>query len=146
MMTRRFQRIRRFQFNLPQRIAAGLLAAFLLQGLWLTTHQTLSQVDYQFADCGREMWERPSSLAGNFTSCGKIHDGILAYRLAGLPLTLNLLAERVLDHFRKPEERVAQVDGWLSTWELRHQLGTRCCFSACRFLPPGACWARACGG
>jgi len=121
-MTRRFQRIRRFQFNLPQRIAAGLLAAFLLQGLWLTTHQTLSQVDYQFADCGREMWERPSQLADSFTSCGNIHDGILAYRLAGLPLTLNLLAERVLDHFRKPEERVAQVDGWLSTWELRHQL------------------------
>jgi len=68
------------------------------------------------------MWERPSQLAGYFTSCGNIHDGILAYRLAGLPLTLNLLAERVLDHFRKPEERVAQVDGWLSTWELRHQL------------------------
>ncbi|HME56792.1 MAG TPA: hypothetical protein VKF63_00520 [Terracidiphilus sp.] len=122
MMTRRFARIRRFQFNLPQRIAAGLLAVFLVQGLWITSHQTLSQVDYQFADCGREMWELPSSLAGNFTSCGNIHDGILAYRLAGLPLTMNLLAERVLDHFRKPEERVAQVDGWLSTWELRHQL------------------------
>src|SRR5208337_2991587 len=126
-MTRRFARIRRFQFNLPQRIAAGLLAVFLVQGLWITSHQTLSQVDYQFADCGREMWERPSSLAGNFTSCGNIHDGILAYRMAGLPLTLNLLAERGLDHFRKPEDRVVQNDGWqaggeLSTWELRHQL------------------------
>jgi len=121
-MTQKFALIRRFQFNLPQRIAAGLLAAFLVQGLWLTFHQTLSQVDYQFADCGREMWERPLSLAGNFTSCGNIQDGILAYRLAGLPLTLNLLAERVLDQFRNPEERVAQIDGWLSTWELRHQL------------------------
>ena len=121
-MTRRFQRIRRFHFNLPQRVAAGLLAAFLVQGLWLTGHQALSQVDYQFANCGREMWERPSQLAGSFTSCGNIHDGILAYRLAGLPLTLNLLAERGLDHFRKPENRVVQSEGWLSTWELRHQL------------------------
>jgi len=121
-MTRRFQRIRRFHFNLPQRVAAGLLAAFLVQGLWLTGHQALSQVDYQFANYGREMWERPSQLAGSFTSCGNIHDGILAYRLAGLPLTLNLLAERGLDHFRKPENRVVQSEGWLSTWELRHQL------------------------
>ena len=87
-MTRRFQRIRRFHFNLPQRIAAGLLAVFLIQGLWLIGHQTLSERDYQYARCGREMWERPSQLAGYFTSCGNIHDGILAYRLAGLPLTL----------------------------------------------------------
>ena len=121
-MTRRFQRIRRFQFNLPQRIAAGLLAVFLAQGLWLTGHQTLIDRDYQYARCGREMWERPSQLAGYFTSCGNIHDGILAYRLAGLPLTLNLLAERGLDHFRKPEDRVVQADGELSSWELRHQL------------------------
>ncbi len=51
------------------------------------------------------MWERPSPLAGYFTSCGNIHDGVLAYRSAGLPLTLNLLAERGLDLFRKPEDR-----------------------------------------
>jgi hypothetical protein len=121
-MTRRFQRIRRFHFNLPQRIAAGLLAAFLAQGLWLTVHQTLTDRDYQYARCGREMWERPSQLAGYFTSCGNIHDGILAYRLAGLPLTLNLLAERGLDWFRKPEDKVVQTGGVLSSWELRHQL------------------------
>ncbi len=121
-MTHRFARIRRFQFNLPQRIAAGLLAVFLIQGLWLTGHQTLTDRDYQYARCGREMWERPSQLAGYLTSCGNIHDGILAYRLAGLPLTLNLLAERGLDHFRKPEDRVVQAGGELSSWELRHQL------------------------
>ena len=121
-MTHRFARIRRFRFNLPQRIAAGLLAVFLVQGLWLTGHQTLTDRDYQYARCGREMWERPSQLAGCFTSCGNIHDGILAYRLAGLPLTLNLLAERGLDHFRKPEDRVVQAGGELSSWELRHQL------------------------
>jgi hypothetical protein len=121
-MTRRFARIRRFHFNLPQRIAAVLLALFLAQGLWLTGHQALTDRDYQYARCGREMWERPSQLAGYFTSCGTIPDGILAYRLAGLPLTLNLLAERGLDHFRKPEDRVAQTSGELSTWELNHQL------------------------
>jgi hypothetical protein len=121
-MTHRFERIRRFQFNLPQRVAAGLLALFLIQGLWLTEHQTLTDRDYQYARCGRETWERPSALAGYYTSCGNIHDGILGYRLAGLPLTLNLLAERGMDMFRKPEDRVFQADGEVSTWELRHQL------------------------
>ena len=122
VMTLRFGRIRRFQFNLPQRIAAGLLALFLIQGLWLTEHQTLTDRDYQYARCGRETWERPSALAGYYTTCGNIHDGILGYRLAGLPLTLNLLAERGLDLLRQPEDRVFQAAGTLSTWELRHQL------------------------
>jgi len=122
-MTHRFARLRRFHFNLPQRMAAVLLLAFLAQGFWLTAHQTLSDRDYQYARCGREMWERPSPLAGYYTSCGNIHDGVLAYRVAGLPLTLNLLAERGLDHFRKPEDRVVQTPGQqLSTWELRHQM------------------------
>jgi hypothetical protein len=140
-MAHHFSRLRRFRFNLPQRIAAGLLALFLAQGLWLTGHQTLTARDYQYARCGREMWERPSRLDGSFTSCGNIPDGVLAYRLAGLPLTLNLLAEQGLDHFRKPEDRLvlagAPTDsslsvGWkaggelsaanLSSWELRHQL------------------------
>ena len=121
-MTHRFARLRRFRFNLPQRIAAGLLLLFLAQGLWLTSRQTLSDRDYEYARCGREMWEQPSPLAVYLTSCGNIHDGILAYRLAGLPLTLNLAAERALDHFRKPEDRVVQANGELSTWELRHQL------------------------
>jgi hypothetical protein len=127
MMTHRFRRLRRFRFNLPQRIAAGLLAVFLAQGLWLTARQTLTDRDYQYARCGREMWERPSQFAGSFTSCGEIPDGILAYRMAGLPLTLSLLAERAMDHFRQPEDRVVQPgaagsDPNLSTWELRHQL------------------------
>jgi hypothetical protein len=149
-MTLRFGKLRSFRFNLPQRIAAGLLALFLMQGLWLTGRQTLTDRDYQYARCGREMWERPSLLTGYFTTCGNIHDGILGYRLAGLPLTLNLLAERALDLFRKPEDRVVQAfppadrsssagwktgvpadrsssAGWKtggepSTWELRHQL------------------------
>ena len=125
-MTRPFSRLRRFRFNLPQRIAALMLVLFLAQGFWLMSRQTLTDRDYQYARCGREMWEKPSPLAGYFTSCGNIHDGVLAYRVAGLPLTLNLLVERGLDHFRKPEDRViqtAQTEGTqLSTWELRHQM------------------------
>ena len=122
-MTRRFATVRRFRFNLPQRIAAGLLLLFLMQAFWLTGHQTLTERDYQFARCGREMWERPSPLAGYFTSCGNIHDGVLAYRVAGLPLTLNLEYERLADNFRKPEDKVVQtLDASTSTWELRHQL------------------------
>ncbi len=122
-MTHRFGILRRFRFNLPQRIAAGLLALFLLQCLWLTGRQTLTDRDYQYARCGRETWERPSAVAGYFTTCGNIHDGILAYRLAGLPLTVNLLVERALDHFRQTEDRVVQAPGGeISTWELRHQM------------------------
>ena len=127
-MTRPFSRLRRFRFNFPQRIAAVMLALFLAQGLWLMSRQTLTDRDYDYARCGREMWEKPSPLAGYFTSCGNIHDGILAYRLAGLPLTLNLAVERGLDLFRKPEDRVVQTpdavsgSAQLSTWELRHQM------------------------
>jgi hypothetical protein len=121
-MPHRLNRIRRFRFNLPQRIAAGLLALFLIQGLWLAGHQTLTDRDYQYARCGREMWERPSAVPGYFTSCGNIRDGVLGYRLAGLPLTLNLELERGLDLLRKPEDRVVQTGGEISTWELRHQL------------------------
>jgi hypothetical protein len=122
-MTHRFGILRRFRFNPPQRIAAGVLLLFLIQGGWLTERQTLTDKDYQYARCGRETWERPSALAGYFTTCGNIHDGILAYRLAGLPLTLNFLAERGLDRFRKPEDRVVQAPGSeIGMWELRHQM------------------------
>ncbi|MDE3202538.1 MAG: hypothetical protein KGN79_16630 [Acidobacteriota bacterium] len=101
-----------------------MLLMFLAQGLWLTSRQTLSDQDYKFARCGRETWEKPSPLAGYYTSCGNISDGILAYRMAGLPLTLNVLLERGLDHFRKPEDRVLpESDNTrVSAWELRHQL------------------------
>ena len=126
-MTHRFARLRRFHFNFPQRIAAVFLALFLIQGLWVTAHQTLTDRDYQYARCGRETWEKPSPLAGYYTTCGNIHDGILAYRIAGLPLTINLLVQRGLDHFRKTEDRVVQPSigqgaAGLSIWELRHQM------------------------
>jgi len=149
-MTHRFARLRRFHFNFPQRIAAGFLALFLIQGLWITGHQTLSDHDYQYARCGRETWEKPSPLAGYYTTCGNIRDGILAYRVAGLPLTLNLLVERALDVFRKPEDRVIQTpvspgSVVVSMWELRHQMThvlllLRLPFLACGCVLGGGLW------
>jgi hypothetical protein len=100
--------LRKFRFNRPQQFAALLLLAFLIQCLWIVHRQSLSDRDYEYARCGREMWEKPSPLAGYFTSCGNIHDGTLAYRAAGLPLTI----ERIL----------AGQSAQASPWELRHEL------------------------
>lgn len=102
------QRLRRFRFDRPQRIAAFLLLLLFAQCYVVIRHQSLTERDYQYARCGREIWEKPSPLAGYFTSCGNIHDGTLAYRAAGLPLTL----ERIL----------AGQSAANSPWELRHQL------------------------
>jgi hypothetical protein len=101
-------RLRRFRFNRPQQIAAVMLAMLLAQSLWVVWHRELSETDYQYARCGREMWEKPSPLAGYFTSCGNIHDGTLAYRAAGLPLTV----QRIF----------AGQDSSTSTWEMRHEV------------------------
>jgi hypothetical protein len=98
-----------FQFNRPQQLAAVLLLLLLAQCLWVFHRQTLTSRDYDFARCGREMWEKPDPLAGYFTTCGNIPDGTLGYRIAGLPLTL----QRVL----------AGQDADTSTWEMRHELG-----------------------
>jgi hypothetical protein len=97
-----------FQFKRPQKLAALLLLMLLAQCLWVFHRQTLTERDYDFARCGREMWEKPNPLAGYFTTCGNIHDGTLAYRIAGLPLTL----QRLL---------AGQSDD-TSTWEMRHEL------------------------
>jgi hypothetical protein len=102
------QRLRKFRFDRPQRTAAVLLLMLFAQCYWVIRHQTLTERDYEYARCGREMWEKPSPLAGYFTSCGNIHDGTLAYRAAGLPLTV----ERIL----------SGASAQNSAWELRHQL------------------------
>jgi hypothetical protein len=101
--------LRKFRFERPQKLAAVLLLLLLGQCLWVSARQRLSETDYQFARCGREMWERPSPLTGYFTTCGNIHDGTLAYRAAGLPLTL----ERI----------VFGQAATTSTWEMRHEVG-----------------------
>jgi hypothetical protein len=99
---------RSFSFKRPQQFAALLLAILLAQCLWVCHRQTLTARDYDFARCGREMWEKPSPLAGYFTSCGNIPDGTLGYRAAGLPLTV----QRVM----------AGQSADTSTWEMRHEL------------------------
>jgi len=114
----------RIHIGRPQRLAALLLLAFLVQCLWIVGHQQLSTADDRFARCGREMWERPSPLAGTFTTCGNLNgDGTFAYRVAGLPLTLERLTLLAVDHFRSPANRLytgGSLNG--STWESRHQL------------------------
>jgi hypothetical protein len=114
----------RIHIGRPQRLAALLLLAFLAQCLWVVGHQQLSTADYRFARCGREMWERPSPLAGTFTTCGNLNgDGTFAYRVAGLPLTLKRLALLAVDHLRAPANRLYSGDSLNgSTWESRHQL------------------------
>jgi hypothetical protein len=97
-----------FQFHRPQQLAAVILLLFLAQCLWVFHRQTLTSRDYDFARCGREMWEKPNPLAGYFTSCGNLSDGTLAYRIAGLPLTLQRI--------------VAGQTADTSTWEMRHEV------------------------
>lgn len=104
-----FSRLRRFRFSLPQRIAAVLLALFLAQGLWLICHQPPTNRDEQYARCGRATWERSSQQSGGLSGCGSLHDGILAYRLAGLPLMLHSLVGRGLGASRQPQARTVQT-------------------------------------
>src|SRR6202161_4807450 len=116
----------RIKIGRPQRLAALLLVFFLGECLWVVSHQQLSQQDYRYAECGREMWERPSPLAGYFTTCGNLNgDGTFAYRVAGLPLTVQRLTLLGADKLRKPENRL-YAEGTLngSTWEARHELFT----------------------
>jgi hypothetical protein len=114
----------RIQIGRPQRLALLLLLFFLAECLWVVNRQHLSQQDYRYAQCGREMWERPSPLAGYFTTCGNLNgDGTFAYRVAGLPLTAQRLVLLGADKLRKPENRL-YAEGTLngSTWEARHEL------------------------
>lgn len=99
-------RISTFEFRRPQMLAAAMLLLFAAQCLWVVHRQTLTQSDYQYARCGRELWEKPSPLVGYLTSCGNISDGTFAYRMAGLPLTL----ERI----------IAGQPISASPWEMRH--------------------------
>lgn len=116
----------RLHIGRPQRLAALLLLIFFAECFWVVNHQELSTADYRFATCGREMWERPAPLAGYFTTCGNLNgDGTFAYRVAGLPLTLQRLSLLAADHLRAPENRL-YAGGVLngSTWEARHQLAS----------------------
>ena len=123
--------LRRFRFDRPQKLAALLLLLLLGQCLWRIGRTPLTDNDYQYARCGREMWERPSPIAGYFTTCGNIHDGVLAYRMAGLPLTMQRL--------------VTGQSADTSTWEMRHELSfvrllLRFPFTLAALLLGGALW------
>jgi hypothetical protein len=106
--SRSHHRLRKFRFERPQQIAALLLLILLGECLWVSSRHWLSETDYQYARCGREIWEHPEALPGYFTTCGNIHDGTLAYRAAGLPLTLERIA--------------AGKSSTANPWELRHEL------------------------
>jgi hypothetical protein len=114
-----------FRVGRPQRLAAVLLLLFLGECVWVIAHQRLSSEDFRYARCGREMWERPSPLAGYFTTCGNLNgDGTFAYRMAGFPLTAQRLVLLGTDLLRKPENRLysgGALNG--TTWEARHQIG-----------------------
>ncbi len=117
----------RFHLGRPQRLAALLLLLLGMECCWVIRQQTLSTQDYRFARCGREMWEDPSPLAGYFTTCGNMHgDGTLAYRAAGLPLTLQRAILLGADRLRSPENRLYEHGTSLrgSTWEARHELSS----------------------
>ena len=109
-----------------QRGALLLLLVFLGECMFVISRQSLTTTDYRYARCGREMWERPSPLAGYFTSCGNLNgDGTFAYRLASLPVTLERLVLLSADRFRKPENRLyagGSLNG--SAWEARHEVAS----------------------
>ena len=116
----------RFHLGRPQQLAALLLLVFLGECLFVVSRQQLSPSDFRYARCGREMWERPSPLAGYFTTCGNLAgDGTFAYRVAGLPLTVQRLFLLASDKFRAPANRLytgSSLNG--STWEARLQLSS----------------------
>lgn len=120
----RLPKVGKIEIGRPQRLALLLLLLFLGECVWVIGRQEISPQDYRFARCGREMWERPSPLAGYFTTCGNLNgDGTFAYRVAGFPLTVERLVLLTGDRFRKPENRLyAQGSLNGSTWEARHEL------------------------
>jgi len=116
----------KFRMGLPQRWAAVLLLVFLAECSFVISKQDVTSQDYRYARCGREMWERPSPLAGYFTTCGNLNgEQTFAYRLAGFPLTAQRLVLELSDKFRKPENRLYQAGSLNgSTWEARHETGS----------------------
>ena len=120
----RYPKVPAFRMGRPQRLAALLLLVFLGECLWVIAHQQVSTDDYRYARCGREMWERPSPLAGYFTTCGNLQgDGTFAYRVAAFPLTAQRLVLLAEDSLRKPQDRLyagTSLNG--STWEARHEI------------------------
>jgi hypothetical protein len=95
--------IRRFRFNPPQRVAALLLGLFLAQSLWLAVRQPVTGDEFQYALCGQQMWQRSARLDPGVRL--GVRNGVLVFRIAGLPLALASLAQNGLRHFHRDEDR-----------------------------------------
>lgn len=118
-----------FHFGRPQRIAALILLFFLAEAVYVIGRTPLVESDYRYALCGREMWEKPVPAPGYFTTCGNMQgDGSLAYRAAGLPLSIYVTGLRVDDWVQSKRAGSAYVPNPVggSVYDLRHQIsGTR---------------------
>ena len=121
----------RFHFGRPQRLAALVLLLFLVETLFIISRAPLTDSDYRYALCGREMWEKPSPALGYFTTCGNMQgDGTAAYRAAALPVTLYVQALRFQDwrarraDAAKPVGQRTYVSNPTagSLYDLRHQI------------------------
>lgn len=98
--------LRRFRFNLPQRIAAGLLLCLLVQGVWAIAHSRALP---------------GSGVAGDAAS-GSLQKGVLAYQLAGIagalaPQAVATWAQRL------PFLAAACLLGGALWWVTRRQFG-----------------------
>lgn len=92
------QRLRKFRFNTPQRIAAILLLMFATQCCFLIGARPPTQRGIFFAACGSQLWAAHSARTLNPAVCSAIPPDVLAYRAAGLPLAIhNWLAGKPAD-------------------------------------------------
>ncbi|MGI4756247.1 MAG: hypothetical protein ACRYGF_05280 [Janthinobacterium lividum] len=119
----------RFYFGRPQKFAALILLLFFAETVFLIGRAPLTESDYRYALCGRQMWENPVPVAGYFTTCGNMQgDGSLAYRAAGLPLSVYVTGIRIGEWVEAKRtgttDAVNPVGG--SVYDLRHLIvGTR---------------------
>jgi hypothetical protein len=116
----------RIHIGRPQRIAALLLLAFFAECLWVVDHQQISTAENRFARCGSERWERPAPLAEDSNPCGNLNgDGMLASRVAELPLTVQRLTLIAADRLRAPANRL-DSDGFPNgaAREARHEMAS----------------------
>ncbi len=106
-----------------------MLLFFLAEAVYLIGRNPLIESDYRYALCGREMWEKPVPAPGYFTTCGNMQgDGSLAYRAAGLPLSIYVTGLRVDDWIQSKRGGPAYTPNPIggSVYDLRHQIdGTR---------------------
>jgi hypothetical protein len=83
------QRLRKFRFNKPQRIAAILLLLFATQCCFLIGAKPPTRQGILFAACGSQLWAAHSAPTLNPTVCPALPADVLAYRAAGLPLAVH---------------------------------------------------------